>query len=266
MSEQKIVVREHGRQKRIDRVGDALRASSSLRSVRSLRDWLIQYSKSQDNPSLKADDPRRWLWHTDPVELRSAITQAQNRMRVARDREVLFDADGNEVEISPEVEEGEFVGLLTKLRPSLAESGKKPGRLPRWCGDAEPVLDKEPPVDGLQHPVIVELVAKAAAAGDTSFGNSTAVRDIAKMPKRKRAVVIEEKNRDYSLLIRQNAKLEQAIYDGKSKDTEILRLTHENQNLNSRVKALEGKVGIFADIDIEALARDYTNKREAATT
>jgi hypothetical protein len=256
MTKSSIVVREHDRRKRSDRVGDMLRSATALRTPRTLRDFAIQYSRNNDNPDLPADDAGRFLWHLDPVELRSVVTQAQARMRVGRDPVILYHEDGTPEEVEAAVKEGEFVQLISKLRPSMPEEGKKPGRVPLWCGDDfEPLLDKEPPVDGLGYPAIIELIAKASAAGDTTFVTGNAVHEIAKKPKRTRALIIEEKSRDYSALIMTNARLNEANKAGQRKDAEILRLATENKELNKRVLALEDKMGVFADIDFDALPR-----------
>lgn len=252
MKTKAITVRSHNRALRKDRVGEMLRAASSLHKPRTLNDWVTEYSEKNDDDSLDMKD--RILWHLDPVERRAVITQAQIRLRQARDAVTIVDEHGDIHEIEKAVTAGEFASLLgTKLTPSMNTS--KAGREPIWCAGITPMVDTRAAVDGLLNPAIVELTKYAIAANDISFTTGSAIRNIAKMPKACRAIAIDEKKRDYKALILKNEENTELHTQVKRRDNEILRLTHINVEMQQRVEALESSVKVINT----HLSRDYAN-------
>lgn len=249
MSSKAISVRSHKRVPRKDRVGDALRAATKLRKERSVRDWAIQYSREHDDP--KAEEKDRILWHLDPVELRSVVTQMQARLRQRRDAVVITGIDGKDYQLEKAVSPGEFAHLLGRsLSPSIASNGKNPGKDPRWCGGVLPVTDQETPPDGLSIPSIISLGDLATAAGV-----SVDLVRIARVPVRNRALEIKEKRDDYLKIIRANGSVAELQSKNQKLEGENLQLTQENQNLS-------GKLRLLDFIDIERLQRDYSSNTQ----
>lgn len=253
---QAIVVRTHDRAQRRDRVGDMLRAAAHLRKPRTLNDWVTVYSREHDDPTLpKGKDGSinrdRIIWHLDPVERRSVITQAQARLRQERKAVVITDKHGVDHELERAVAPGEFAHLLgPKLRPSLATDSKPGKKEPRWCEGVQAIPDTEAPIDGMKNPMIEDLLDLATAATDFTFANGNAIREIARMPKVLRATVIAEKKRDYAAAIRRNAQSTELQRKLERSEAENLRLTTENTEFRQRFELLEG-------IDLSRLARDY---------
>lgn len=220
MTNKTFIVKSHQRKRR-DRVGEALKAATSLRNARTVHDWLIEYSRTNDDETAKLAD--RILWHLDPVALRSAITQAQARLHVVAPE--IRSTEGDLIRKAHPG--GEYRHLLGKtLFPSAPKDGKKKtGKPARWCGDTEERMDRETTPDGMDNPIILTLISAASAAGDTNFSKGDDVRKIAVLPQGTRT-------REINLLMQQftqrailNARIIERDRVIEEKDKEIALIT-----------------------------------------
>jgi len=253
-----ISVRSYSRSHRRDRIGELLAAASSLQNPRTVRDWCIEFSRKNDDDQLPLVD--RWLLHLDPVELRSAVTQAQQRLHQACDARILTDkATGQDIEVEKAVTAGTYAHLLgKKLFPSVKPS--KPGKKEaRWCGDVQPIEDsgKETVPDGMSYPPIVELKNLAAAAGDNDLN---ALKAIATMPARARRVAIDEQKRHYLTIIRARGEVTELRNTVERKEQRILELTSEVTGLRQEVEALQDLRTTIAGLDMDRLKSAFGRK------
>lgn len=249
------IVKSHERQGRQDRVGEMLKAASALRADRTVLSWAIEYSRKMDDPNEKIE--KRILWHLDPVALRSAVTQAQQRLHVVapevrlEDGTVLYKAHSG----------GEYRELLgTKLFPSAPPEGKsRPGKAPRWCAGVEDRQDTETVPDGMKNPKILALIAAAANAGDVAFGTGDYVHRLAVQSQASR-------DRDIAQLMHQFA--QRAIQKGQlaekdrkiaERDNRILELEHDNTELRLKIDQIP-------DLDWNALAKQFGRREPEAAT
>lgn len=227
------VVRSHERKRR-DRVGEALKAASSLRNPRTVHDWMIEYSRNQYDPNGGKD---QILWHLDPVALRSAVTQAQQRLHVPSAQvitttgEIIFKAHAG----------GDFTSLLgTKLFPSAPAAGKKrTGKTPRWCAGIAEIADTEKTPDGLQTPEIQLLIAAAMGAGDTAFANSEYLKRIARASVATRAREIEQNRNHFKTRALQRAQIQQTEHRLAAAEAERDQARLERDEANRKLNLLD---------------------------
>lgn len=193
---------------RSDSVGDFLRW---------VEDQKKTYEAVIDDALLTYSHKNGLLWHLGWAEYRSALAQVQQRLRVelvALPESEAGKGDGRRATLA-----GEFNFLLgTKLFPADRYSGKS---TPLWClgVPTRPRVKATP--DGMRFPNLIELIRKADSVGDTEFTtNSAAAREIAKMPKRKRDIMIADKNRNYRALMFVQSDLEES--NGKNEKQALL--------------------------------------------
>jgi hypothetical protein len=229
----KVVVSGYQRG-RTDHVSDMLRAASKSKLRITIHDYALQYSERMG-----------LTWHIDPSALKSAIVQAQQKLRMSRDELV---ATTGEV-IVKAVEAGEFNRLLgSKLFPTAPANGKaRTGKYPCWCGDTETLPNRKPTPDGMGIQEIQNLIRFAEGAGDNAFKNSQYVRDLAKMSKNRR-------KRDIIQLISQYEKM-------IDKEMEITQLKEINEQLITQLEDYSQKILLIENltekIDFEKLAQEF---------
>lgn len=222
---------------RSDNIGDFLRWVEDQPNsfCSTLDDAINVYSKKNS-----------LLWHVGYAENRSAISQAQARLRVALTP--LPESAPGKGDGRKEVEAGEFNHLLgTKLFPAERERGKSE---PSWAIGIDTMPRKDAPIDGMKHPAVLNLLAKAKGVGDKKFvADSAIVRDIAKMPKRKRDLVLSEKDRDYTSLLMVKSDLEESLGREQKLQLQVQDLSRElagYKSIEARLEAVERQMAVPA--------------------
>jgi hypothetical protein len=264
-----IVVKKHTRVPRQDRVGTMIRSAAHLKKPRTIFDHAIRYSREHDDhtlPTEKDGSPNRdrFLWHLDPVALRSVLAQSQTRLRQARPAILKEAADGSMIEIEKAVTAGDLAHLLTTNKLRGSDGKNKPGKSGQWFGDVPTMADEEAAPDGLSNPVIVDLISLAVGAGDEPFAESKAVRDIANMPLKARGTAVAEAKRHYMARLEGQRLLSAAAKREQRKDEKILQLEDDNRTLKQRVEALEDFTKKIDQIDVDQLLDFFGKKPEAA--
>jgi hypothetical protein len=205
---------------RPDAIGDFLRwVDDQAEFGETLDDAIYEYSRANG-----------LMWHLGNAENRSVTSQSQARVRVALP--AIAESAPGKGDGRPEIEAGEFAHLTgTKLFPT---EGKKAST---WCEGVTPRPRKTPPVDGRSFPPILSLIAKANGVGDKQLTKDNPfIIDLAKMPMRRRDMIIREKTRDYTILAMKNSDIEELQGDLQTANRLLLEERSKPARTNAEIE------------------------------